>query len=535
MSVNHSSHSCHSTLAPNVKGAAVIIALDQGTTSSRAIAFNDQFIPVASEQREFNQYFPQTGWVEHDADEIWASQLAVLQSVIAQVQKNGATIQALGITNQRETTVLWSRKTGRPIWRSIVWQDRRTEAWCKQQREAGLSEYVRKRTGLVLDPYFSASKLVWLLEHVAGARAAAEAGELAFGTIDSWLIWNLTGGKVHATDETNAARTLLYNIERHEWDETLLARWHIPKAIMPEVRPSAGDFGVALESIVGLSVPIRGVAGDQQAALFGQGCTQAGEIKNTYGTGCFMLMNTGAELVNSKHGLISTAAASTTSSFNDSRSEIRAIAQANGRYALEGSVFIGGAAVQWLRDGLGLIKSASEIEALARSVKTTDDVFFVPAFTGLGAPYWDANARGTLVGLTRGTTSAHIARACLESIAFQSAELALAMQEESASKIKVLRVDGGAAANDLLMQMQADLLDTPVVRPKVLESTARGAAALALLGLRNDVKPSDVAQILSSDQQIERVFVPTLSTDQAGAKLSRWKEAVKRSLNWSSS
>jgi glycerol kinase len=520
MSVNHS------TSKP------VIVALDQGTTSSRAIAFDEHFVPIASEQREFTQHFPQSGWVEHDADEIWSSQLAVLQSVMKSVQNNGHSIKALGITNQRETTVVWSRKTGRPIWRSIVWQDRRTEPWCKQQRDAGLSEYVHKRTGLVLDPYFSASKLVWLLEHVAGARKAAESGELAFGTVDTWIIWNLTGGRVHATDETNAARTMLYNIERHEWDDTLLARWHIPKSVMPEVRASAGDFGSALESVLGINVPIRGVAGDQQAALFGQGCIEAGEIKNTYGTGCFMLMNTGAEMVSSKHGLITTAAASTTASFKDSRAEIRAIATANGRYAIEGSVFVAGAAVQWLRDGLGIIKESNEIETLARTVNNTDDVFLVPAFTGLGSPYWDANARGVLVGLNRGTTKGHIARACLESIAFQSAELALAMQEDSASKIKGLRVDGGAAANNLLMQMQADLLDAPVVRPKVLESTARGAAALAFLGANPDLKTSEVVQVFAAKNQIEREFVPTMSRDQAGAKLARWREAVKRSLNW---
>jgi glycerol kinase len=520
MSVNHST------------SKTVIVALDQGTTSSRAIAFDEHFVPVASEQREFTQHFPQSGWVEHDADEIWSSQLAVLQAVMKSVRANGYSLKALGITNQRETTVLWSRKTGRPVWRSIVWQDRRTEPWCKQQRDAGLSEYVNKRTGLVLDPYFSASKLVWLLEHVAGARKAAEAGELAFGTVDSWLIWNLTGGQVHATDETNAARTMLYNIERHEWDDTLLARWHIPKSLMPDVRASAGDFGATSESVLGLSVPIRGVAGDQQAALFGQGCIQPGEIKNTYGTGCFMLMHTGAEMVVSKHGLITTAAASTAKTFKDSRADLRSIAVANGSYALEGSVFVAGAAVQWLRDGLGIIKESSEIENLARSVGNTDDVYLVPAFTGLGSPYWDANARGVLVGLNRGTTKAHIARACLESIAFQSAELALAMQEDSASRIIGLRVDGGAAANDLLMQMQADLLDTPVVRPTVLESTARGAAALAYLGVHPDVKVSEITDVFASKKQIEREFLPIISRDQAGAKLARWREAVKRSLNW---
>lgn len=511
----------------------IFLALDQGTTSSRAIAFDEQLLPVFSSQQEFTQHFPQPGWVEHDATEIWQSQYRVAQEVVEKCRQSGHQIAALGITNQRETTVIWSRKTGEPIWRALVWQDRRTEQWCKQQREAGVGDYVYKRTGLVLDPYFSASKLVWILDHVAGARAAAEAGELAFGTVDSWLLWKLTGGRVHATDETNASRTMLYNIEKHDWDDTLLSRWHIPRALMPRVLASASNYGETDPNFFGLSIPICGVAGDQQAALFGQGCVHAGEIKNTYGTGCFMLMNTGKHLVNSQHGLITTAAANTEAGLREARNENKLLAAGSKQYALEGAVFSGGSAVQWLRDGLQIIQSAADIEALAQTVSDTGDVFMVPAFNGLGSPYWDANARGTILGITRGTQKGHLARACLESIAFQSAELAYAMQDDAGVKLQALRVDGGACANNLLMQMQADLLDLPVIRPKVVESTARGAAALAMLGIGFEKDADRISNLLSDQQQVDRVFSPILSRDAAQARLARWREAVKRSRDWS--
>jgi glycerol kinase len=514
----------------------VVIALDQGTTSSRAIAFDDNLVPVYSAQREFTQHFPQPGWVEHDADEIWLTQKQVFAEVFSDCQNKGRKVLALGITNQRETTVIWSRKTGRPLWRALVWQDRRTEPWCKQQRDAGLSDYVHKRTGLVLDPYFSASKLAWLLEHVAPARQAAEVGDLAFGTVDSWLIWNLTGKQVHATDETNASRTMLYNLEKHDWDDALLARWHIPRSVLPTVQASTSVFGYLQPSLLGLTddqvIPICGVAGDQQAALLGQGCTQPGQVKNTYGTGCFMLMHTGHELADSKHGLITTASSSTVQSFKTARSEVKSIATQGGSFALEGSVFIAGAAVQWLRDGLGLISEASQIEGLANSVPDSGDVYFVPAFAGLGSPYWDANARGAVLGLTRGTNRGHLARACLDAIAFQSSELALAMQEDSSSPLQSLRVDGGAAANNLLMQIQADCLQLPVVRPKVLESTARGAAALARVGAGIDTDLNAVASRLADPNQVDRIFLPQVSKDQAQLRLVRWREAVKRSRDW---
>ncbi len=509
-----------------------VIALDQGTTSSRAILFDESLNPIASAGREFTQHFPQPGWVEHDANEILTSQLMVLGDVMTEADALGVSVAGLGITNQRETTVIWSRATGQPIARALVWQDRRTEPWCKIQRDAGMADNVHRRTGLVLDPYFSASKIVWLLDNVAGARAKAEAGELAFGTIDSWLIWHLTAGQVHATDETNASRTMLFNIDKHDWDDTLLARWHIPKSLMPEVKASADFYGETDATLLGRSLPIAGVAGDQQAALFGQGCVEPGQIKNTYGTGCFMLMHTGASQVQSRSGLITTKAASTVASRRDSRSEVKAISAAGSRYAIEGSVFCAGAAVQWLRDGLGLIDSADQIETLASQVPDSNDVFFVPAFTGLGSPYWDANARGALLGLTRGSNRSHIARACLEAIAFQSSELAIAMRDDSGATLQAIRVDGGAAKNNLLMQFQADLLGVPVIRPTVLESTARGAAALAGLHLGLFSSQNQVVGLLGASNQIERVFEPSLSKDQMDAKMARWRDAVKRSLNW---
>jgi glycerol kinase len=498
------------------------LALDQGTTSSRAIVFDDQMRPVAQAQQEFAQYFPQSGWVEHDAMEIWHSQLEVLRQAVSKAGLRAQHISAIGITNQRETTVLWDRKTGEPISRAIVWQDRRAEPWCVEQREAGVAEYVRQRTGLVLDAYFSVSKILWMLDNVPTARARAERGELAFGTIDSWLLWNLTGGAVHATDPSNASRTMLFNLEQGQWDDVLVSRWHVPKSLLPSVQPSASRFGETLAEILGEPIPICGVAGDQQSALFGQACFKAGQAKNTYGTGCFMLMHTGEKSLMSKHGLLSTATCTVGG----------ATKLVQGK-ALEGSVFIGGAVVQWLRDGLGLIASAEESETLAASVPNSGDVILVPAFVGLGSPYWNANARGSISGLTRGTTKAHLARAALDSIALQSTELLEAMREDSGFSVDALAVDGGAATNNLLMQTQADLIGIPVLRPHVLETTARGAAMLAALGSQTfDGDIDDLSKLVRSDSQIERVFHPLISRDEARARMARWKKAVQRSLDW---
>ena len=436
-----------------------ILALDQGTTSSRAIVFNQGGAAVAVAQKEFRQIFPQPGWVEHDANEIWATQSGVAAEVLARAGLQPADLAAIGITNQRETTVVWERATGRPIAHAIVWQDRRTAAFCDALKRDGHAPFIQRQTGLVVDAYFSASKLRWLLDHVPGARARAEAGELAFGTIDSWLMWKLTGGAAHVTDASNASRTMLCNLHTGDWDEELLQLFGVPRAILPAVRGSSEIYGEATGPLAG--IPIAGLAGDQQAALFGQVCTRPGMVKNTYGTGCFMLMHTGAQPVASRHQLLTTIAW-----------------RIGGRteYALEGSVFIAGAAIQWLRDGLGLIKSARDVEALAASVPDTGGVYFVPAFAGLGAPHWDAYARGAIAGLTRGTTAAHLARAALESIAFQSADLVRAMEADSGIALRELRVDGGACVNNLLMQFQADLLGVPVARPKVFETTALGAA-----------------------------------------------------------
>ncbi|AVR98452.1 glycerol kinase GlpK [Pseudoduganella armeniaca] len=487
---------------------AYLLALDQGTSSSRSIVFRDGAV-VATAQQEFTQIFPQPGWVEHDPDELWRSQLATAREVLAKAGLRAGDIAALGITNQRETTVVWERATGRPIFNAIVWQDRRTEALCERLRADGLADAIRAKTGLVLDPYFSATKLKWILDNVDGARERAARGELAFGTVDSWLAWNLTGGRVHVTDVSNAARTMLWNIHERCWDAELLAWLDIPADLLPEVHPSSHLFGMTDAEWLGGEVCIGGIAGDQQAALFGQACFQPGMAKNTYGTGCFMLLNTGSECATSNNGLISTAACE---------------AQGRHQYALEGSVFIGGAVVQWLRDGLKAIKSASEIEALAASVPDAGGVVFVPSFTGLGAPYWVPSAKGAMFGLSRGTTVAHIARAALESIAFQSAALLQAMQRDAAAPITELRVDGGACANSLLLQFQADLLGIPVVRPVVTETTALGAASLAGLAAGVYQGTADLAQ----QWRVDRVFEPATGRDEAQRRVQGWEQAVSQ-------
>ncbi|MBO9688356.1 MAG: glycerol kinase GlpK [Mitsuaria chitosanitabida] len=490
-----------------------LLALDQGTSSSRAIVFDAQGRIVAMSQREFRQIYPQPGWVEHDADEIWDSQLAVAREVLSKAALKAADVKALGITNQRETTVVWNRKTGRPVHHAIVWQDRRAEPRCARLREQGHGPLIQRKTGLVVDAYFSGTKLQWILENVPGAREQAERGELAFGTIDSWLIWKLTNGEVHVTDVSNASRTMLFNVRENRWDEELLALLDIPPSVLPRVQPSASDFGRAAAEHLGAELLIGGIAGDQQSALFGQACFEAGMAKNTYGTGCFMLMHTGPRFQTSGNGLITTSAA-----------QIDAAPQ----YALEGSVFIGGAVVQWLRDGLNAIKASGEVQGLAESVPDAGGVMFVPAFTGLGAPYWDAEARGAIVGLTRGSTVAHIARAALESIAFQSAALLQAMSRDAVAAggapVSELRVDGGACVNDLLMQFQADLLGIPVVRPKVIETTALGAAYLA--GLTAGVYGN--LEDIGRNWQTERVFRPTMPRDRAQELMSQWERAVRQ-------
>ncbi len=490
-----------------------VLALDQGTTSSRAILFDHAGSPVAIAQREFTQRFPAPGWVEHDAEEIWATQAATLDEVLVRAGASPRDVAAIGITNQRETTVLWDRATGRPVAPAIVWQDRRTADACARLRESGHEPEVVRRTGLRLDPYFSGTKLAWLLEHVPDARARAERGELAFGTIDSWLIWQLTRGAHHLTDATNASRTLLLDLATGAWSEPMLALLGIPRACLPTVVASSVDAARAPTALIGgHAIPITGIAGDQQAALFGQACFEPGMVKNTYGTGCFMLMNAGTEPLASKHELLSTIAW-----------------DRNGRhYALEGSVFAAGAVVQWLRDGLGLIQRAADVEALAAEVTDSDGVFLVPAFTGLGAPHWDPYARGTLIGLTRGTGRAHLARAALESIAFQTADVLVAMQQDAARPLTELRVDGGASANNLLMQFQSDLLGVPVLRPVVTETTALGAAYLAGLGAGYWNSEAE----LGANWRIERRFEPARSRDWAGERLHAWSRAVGRSLDW---
>ena len=488
-----------------------ILALDQGTSSSRSIVFDRQGRIKAMAQREFRQIYPQPGWVEHDPTEIWATQLATAHEALAKAGLRADEIASIGITNQRETTLVWNRATGEPIHNAIVWQDRRAEPTCAALRERGLEPLFREKTGLIIDAYFSGTKLKWILDHVAGARAAAARGELAFGTVDAWLMWQLTKGAVHATDVSNASRTLLFNVRRNEWDDELLALLDIPRELLPKVHPSSHVYGHARADVIGAELPIGGAAGDQQSALFGQACFKAGLAKNTYGTGCFMLMHTGAQFQTSTNGLITTSAAQPT---------------ATPEFALEGSVFIGGAVVQWLRDGLRAISASGEVQQLAESVPDSGGVMFVPAFTGLGAPYWKADARGAIVGLTRGSTVAHIARAALESIAFQSAALLTAMSRDAVAAggapVAELRVDGGACVNDLLMQFQADLLGIPVVRPQVIETTALGAAYLAGLscGLYKNLDE------LSAQWAVERTFHPTMSRERAGELMRGWEHAV---------
>src|SRR5438067_4845871 len=489
-----------------------VLALDQGTTSSRAIVFDEEGRAVASAQREFEQHYPQPGWVEHDAKEIYSTQRETAREAVTKSKVSLKELIAVGITNQRETTLLWDRQSGEPLHRAIVWQDRRTAPLCEELRAAGAERLVRERTGLVIDPYFSGTKLAWLLDNVTGARARAERGELAFGTVDTWLVWQLTGNRTHVTDPSNASRTMLFNIHTNDWDEELLALLRVPRAILPEVHPSAHAFGALPPSLLGEPLIIGGIAGDQQTAMFGQICHRPGTAKNTYGTGCFMLMHTGDRVVHSQNGLVSTACA-----------QIR-----EKEYALEGSIFIAGAVVQWLRDQLEFFSSSAEVEKLAASVLDSGDVFLVPAFTGLGAPYWDPHARGAMLGLTRGTSKAHIARAALESIAYQSAEVLEAMQKDAGTELAELRVDGGAAANDLLMQFQADLLGVPVLRPKVLETTALGAAYLA--GLTVNVWKS--RDELARHWQLDRRYEPRMARAEAQAKLARWREAVRRARDW---
>ena len=494
---------------------AHILALDQGTSSSRSIVFDEAGRIVALAQREFRQIVPHPGWVEHDPMEIWDTQLATAREALAKAGLQARDIRAVGITNQRETTVVWNRRTGAPIHNAIVWQDRRAEPTCAALREQGHAPLVQRKTGLIIDAYFSGTKLKWLLDHVEGAREQAARGELAFGTVDSWLVWHLTGGRVHATDVSNASRTMLFDVRRNAWDDELLALLDVPRELLPDVHPSAHRYGDTEPSLLGAALPIAGIAGDQQSALFGQACFKAGLAKNTYGTGCFMLMHTGERFQPSTNGLVTTSAAQPT---------------ATPEFAFEGSVFIAGAVVQWLRDGLRAIKGSAEVQGLAESVPDAGGVMFVPAFTGLGAPYWKPEARGAIVGLTRGTTAAHIARAALESIAFQSAALLTAMSRDAqtagAPPVAELRVDGGACVNDLLMQFQADLLGIPVVRPQVVETTALGAAYLA--GLTTGVYAG--LDELSRQWRAERTFHPTMSRDRAAALMEEWERAVRQTV-----
>jgi glycerol kinase len=490
-----------------------LIAIDQGTTSSRAIVFDAGGEIVAISQREFKQHFPQPGWVEHDAEEIWTSQRDVTVEALKKAKLKAADVNGIGITNQRETVVVWDRSTGKPIHRAVVWQDRRTSAVCDRLRDEGREPAIHEKTGLLLDPYFSGTKVGWLLDNVQGARVAAEKGQLAFGTIDTWLIYHLTGGKVHVTDASNASRTLLMNIHTGDWDDDLLAIFGVPRAILPEIRSSSEVYG-EVDSVPELSgIPIAGIAGDQQAALFGQACFKPGGAKNTYGTGCFMLLNTATEAIDSKNKLLTTIAWKLGGTLS---------------YALEGGVFVGGAVVHWLRDGLGIIKSSADVAHLAKSVPNSGDVFFVPAFTGLGAPHWDPYARGAIVGITRGTTAAHIARAAVDSIALQVADLADAMRNDASGALHELRVDGGASVNNGLLQYQADVMQLPVVRPKVTETTALGAAYLAGLAVGTWKRQDEIAH----HWQVDRRFEPTMSSDQATSIRTRWNEAVQRSRHW---
>ena len=492
-----------------------LLALDQGTSSSRSIVFDEDGRIVALAQQELPQIYPEPGWVEHDPMEIWHSQLATARQALGKAGLRASDIRALGITNQRETTVVWHRKTGQPIHNTLVWQDRRGETTCAQLRAQGKEALIQSRTGLLIDAYFSGTKLKWLLDNVPGARAQAERGELAFGTIDTWLIWQLTGGAVHATDVSNASRTMLFDVHTNQWDAELLSLLDIPVSLMPEVKPSSAHYGEVQPALLGRPILIGGVAGDQQSALFGQACFKTGMAKNTYGTGCFLLMHTGTHFQTSHNGLLTTSAAQPTTQTE---------------FAMEGSVFVGGAVVQWLRDGLNAIQGSAEVEALAQSVPDSGGVMMVPAFTGLGAPYWKPHARGTITGLTRGTTLAHIARASLESIAYQSAALLLAMSRDAvsagAAQVAELRVDGGASVNDLLMQFQADLLGIPVIRPAITETTALGAAWLA--GLSSGMYCNTEA--LSGLWRAERTFLPTLSPERAASLMAQWEHAVRQTV-----
>ena len=493
---------------------SVVLSLDQGTTSSRAIVFDTRGDIVAFDQREFPQHFPQPGWVEHDPRDIWRSQLDVARGALRTASLSAADVVAIGITNQRETTILWDRASGEPVHNAIVWQDRRTAPLCEDLRARGFGELVTAQTGLLLDPYFSATKIAWLLDNVEGLRRRAEAGKIAFGTVDSWLIWNLTGGARHVTDVTNASRTMLFDIHRLQWSDELLAAFGIPRALLPEVLPCTAEFGTTAVAHLGGAVRITGVAGDQQAALIGQAGFAPGLAKNTYGTGSFVVLNTGDRVVRSEQGLLSTVAFA----FEPGRAT----------YALEGSIFVTGAAVQWLRDGLGVIEHSSDVERLARDVDDSGDCFFVPAFTGLGAPYWDPHARGTIVGITRGTTRAHLARAALDAMAYQTADVVAAMERDAGIRLAELRVDGGASANGLAMQFQADVLGVPVVRPACIETTALGAAYLAGLqaGYWGDVET--VARQWREDAR----FTPAMDAARRSALLSRWHRAVERSRDW---
>ncbi len=490
-----------------------LLALDQGTTSSRCIIFDRQGRILSKVQREFAQIFPQDGWVEHDATEIWASQMGVAVEAMLALGASAEEIAAIGITNQRETVVVWERDTGRPICNAIVWQCRRTAAECDALRASGVEPMIRERTGLLIDPYFSATKLRWILDHVEGARERAERGELLFGTIDSWLIYRLTDGKVHATDPSNAARTMLFNIHTMSWDEELLRLFEIPASMLPEVKPSAGIFGYTDPRLFGGAIPIAGVAGDQQAALFGQCCFDAGDVKNTYGTGGFLLMNTGAEPILPKQGLLATVGWQI---------------GAEVRYVIEGSVFVCGAVMQWLRDGLGLLKNAADSERMAVRVPDSAGVYLVPAFVGLGAPYWDAYARGGIQGLTRATNKYHIVRAALESMAYQTADVLHAMQSETGVSLSALRVDGGASANNFLLQFQSDILDLPLLRPACVETTAWGAATLAGLGVGFYTDTDELRRQWSTDRE----FYPEMDTARREELLLGWHRAVERTMKW---
>ncbi|MBQ1908969.1 MAG: glycerol kinase GlpK [Bacteroidaceae bacterium] len=488
-----------------------VLAVDQGTSSSRAIIFNKQGESCAVAQKEFTQYFPTSGWVEHNPKEIWATEATVIFEAMEKLGINGSNIAAIGITNQRETTIVWDAETGEPVYNAIVWQDRRTAEFCDQLKAQGLTEMIHHKTGLIIDAYFSATKIKWILDNVSGARKRAEQGKLRFGTVDSWLVWQLTGGKLHITDATNASRTMLFNIHTLQWDEELLQIFGIPRSMMPDVKSCSEVYGYAGPTLFGCQVPIGGIAGDQQSALFGQLCTEPGSVKNTYGTGCFLLMNSGEKPIMSANNLLTTIAL-----------------QRDGKvtYALEGSIFVGGSVVQWLRDGLGIIRSSSEIEALAASVPDTGGVYFVPALTGMGAPYWDQYARGSITGISRGTTAAHIARAALEGIAFQTLDIVQAMQRDAQIPLKELKVDGGASRNNLMMQFQADILDTKVIRPRNTETTALGAAYLAGLA----VGYWDSVESIRQQWTIDSTFLPTEDRQRVQAAVQGWQAAIQRTL-----